>query len=312
MSAINRPARPSTPERDTSTAAPDFDWPPAGSPDSGEFVVLDDGASIVAPQSAAPLPAEPRTETRPVTLRRKAGPGEELIWPPSGDELEAVEIGGDSNAPTVIVPPPRPRPRGPRIEAVIDRPPHKRQRTARPTPPAAPAPAVRSNPPSLLEREPRALLQAAVLGLAVATAGALVGMWAIGGPGPTQAESAPPVVNQPLFRLPARPLPAARPIDEMPSSPWIVPPEHDANAISEPLLADFQPPRADEPITAADTSVADVTETAPALPPGIFDPAFAPGGYPSPLRARPRTGIARKDSHCQDRTRLDSRRFQCP
>jgi hypothetical protein len=289
MSAINRPARPSTPERDTSTGAPDFDWPPAGSPDSSEFVVVDDGASIVAPQRAAPLPAEPRTETRPVTPRRKAGPGEELIWPPPGDELEAVEIGGDSNAPTVIVLPPRPRPRGPRIEAVIDRPPHKRQRTARPTPSAAPAPAVRSNPPSLLEREPPALLQAAVLGLAVATAGAL-GVWAIGGLGPTQAESAPPVVNQPLFRLPARPLPPARPIDEMPSSPWLIPPEHNANAISEPLLADFQPPRADEPITAADTTVAHVTEAAPALPPGIFDPVFVPAGHPVAAPSAPPNG----------------------
>jgi hypothetical protein len=290
MSAINRPARPSAPERDAPTGGPDFDWPPADSPDSGEFVTLDDAASIVVPQSAAPLPAERPREPRSVTLRRKAGPGEELVWPPPGDELEAVEIGGDSNAPTVIVPAPRPRPRGPRIDTMIDRPRQKRQPTTRPTPPAAAAPAVPAKPPSLLEREPPTLLQAAVLGLAVVTAGAL-GIWAIGSPVPTPAENAPPVANQPLFRAPARPQLPVRQIDEMPmpAFPWPLTPGHGANAIGEPLLADVQPPRADEPIAAADTSVAHHSETAPSLPAGIFDPAFVPAGHPVTAPGAPPT-----------------------
>ena len=96
---------------------------------------------------------------------------------------------------------------------------------------------------TLLEREPPALLQAAVLGLAVATAAAFA-VWAIGGHEPAAGESVPPVASQPLFRVPQRPQVPAHPIDEMPSSAWLAAPEQGAKPIDEPPVADFQPLRA--------------------------------------------------------------------
>jgi hypothetical protein len=94
-------------------------------------------------------------------------------------------------------------------------------------------------------------------------------------------------VSQPLFRVPARPKLPARQIDEIPAPPWPVTPEHGANDIGEPLLADVQPPRTDEPIAAADTSAAHTTETAPSMPAGIFDPAFVPAGHPVAVPSAP-------------------------
>ncbi len=77
--------------RQTDADPDDFDWPPAAtSADACEVVDIADGEGLPA---VARTPFVPRVAVRrPLKPRpRRAGPDEELVWPPPPDDLDSIE-----------------------------------------------------------------------------------------------------------------------------------------------------------------------------------------------------------------------------
>jgi hypothetical protein len=289
---MKRHPRPGAPAHER--GGEDFEWPPgAESLEACEFVSLDRAAKVSSPQPAAP-PRSSGTSgpSRPQGTRRRAGPGEELIWPPPASDLDAIEIGA-ADAPTLVVPAPRPRPKGPRIEAVLDR--RMRPAVSAPPKPANARAGTAVALASTLQTRPPAVIQVAVLALTLVTV-SLLGLWAlwratpdpfgwsvsrpgIQPPTPFRAllEARPEVSVQDLLLTVDVPLPPTAPLTEsaasMPGTP--------ASTV------ELEP---DIPVQehVAESDPAPAVPSAPLLPADGFDPARVVG-RPVPPPARPPT-----------------------
>ena len=287
--------------RQTDADPDDFDWPPAAtSADACEVVDIADEQGTPA---VARTPFVPRVAVRrPLKPRpRRAGPDEELVWPPPPDDLdsiETIEIERPYADPlTAVGPLARPHPRGPHIDAVLARRattparqvaaparPSSRPVVPRPQPrPAAPGPDASRlatagstsapTPPLTAGYHPPTLLRAIVIGAALSVA-AVSTFWLAGSP---TAVGAP---RRPHVGVPApfRPTAVSRSgVDfEWPVPPPGPPQRQPRRGVApRQVPADPEPPL-DEASFEPDVETAGMTVSATAAPPAVLAAPDAP------------------------------------